>query len=178
MNLCGRLPAGSLEKLLADYDLVVEWVADDEPIPGTYWGEPEAGLIGNRVLVRADTPVHSALHEASHSICMGASRRTALDTDAGGDDLEESAVCFLQILLAERLPDVGSRALMQDMDEWGYSFRLGSTAAWFEHDAQEARNWLERRGLLQFALFRSMKTGRERTETSGIEKEIFENRRK
>ena len=31
---------------------------------------------------------------------------------------------------------------MQDMDAWGYSFRLGSTRAWFESDAEDARAWL------------------------------------
>jgi hypothetical protein len=36
---------------------------------------------------------------------------------------------------------------MQDMDAWGYSFRLGSTAAWFEADAEDARDWLRERGL-------------------------------
>jgi hypothetical protein len=33
------------------------------------------------------------------------------------------------------------------MDAWGYSFRLGSTRAWFEHDADEARVFLQARGL-------------------------------
>lgn len=28
------------------------------------------------------------------------------------------------------------------MDEWGYNYRLGSTRAWFEQDAEDARNWL------------------------------------
>jgi hypothetical protein len=28
------------------------------------------------------------------------------------------------------------------MDAWGYSFRLGSTRAWFESDAADARDWL------------------------------------
>ena len=32
--------------------------------------------------------------------------------------------------------------LMQDMDAWGYSFRLGSTACWFREDAEDARKWL------------------------------------
>ena len=31
---------------------------------------------------------------------------------------------------------------MQDMDAWGYSFRLGSSRAWFESDADDARGWL------------------------------------
>jgi hypothetical protein len=38
---------------------------------------------------------------------------------------------------------------MADMDAWGYSFRLGSTRAWFEGDAEDAREWLEQRGLLR-----------------------------
>jgi hypothetical protein len=36
---------------------------------------------------------------------------------------------------------------MADMDAWGYSFRLGSTRAWFEHDADDARVFLQARGL-------------------------------
>ena len=78
---------------------------------------------------------------------MDAARRAGLHTDAGGDDVEECAVCYLQILLADRLPGVGRARLMRDMDAWGYSFRLGSTAAWFEHDAEDARAWLRERGL-------------------------------
>ena len=112
--------------------------------PGSYWGASEAGLRGERLLVRPDTPIHSALHEGSHFICMNSPRRTALDRDAGGDDLEEAAVCYLQVLLAAQLPGVGGARLMRDMDAWGYSFRLGSTQAWYQADAQDARDWLLR----------------------------------
>jgi len=38
--------------------------------------------------------------------------------------------------------------VMADMDAWGYTFRLGSARAWFEHDAEDARAWLVARGLL------------------------------
>ena len=38
--------------------------------------------------------------------------------------------------------------LMADMDAWGYTYRLGSTRAWFEGDAEDARAWLVERGLL------------------------------
>jgi len=79
---------------------------------------------------------------------MTPERRAGLDTDAGGDDLEEAAVCYLQILLADELPDVGRERMMADMDAWGYSFRLGSTAAWFERDAEDARGWLAERELI------------------------------
>ena len=40
------------------------------------------------------------------------------------------------------------RGMLLDMDEWGYSFRLGSTRAWLERDAQDARNWLLTRALI------------------------------
>ena len=80
-----------------------------------------------------------------------AERRTALDTDAGGDDAEESAVCYLQVLLADALPGVGRDRLFADMDAWGYSFRLGSARAWFERDAQDACLWLRRQGLTDAA---------------------------
>ncbi len=117
-------------------------------IPGSFWGAPEAGLISPFIYLRDDTPVHSALHEAAHFICMDGARRVALHTDAGGDVAEEDAVCVLQVLMAEQLPKVGRERLFADMDAWGYSFRLGSSTAWFEQDAEEAHAWLRRFGLI------------------------------
>jgi hypothetical protein len=134
----------ALAQLLARFGLQLVVLPEDVPIPGSYWGDSEAGLKGERLMARADTPVHSALHEASHFICLDRERRVTLDRDAGGDDLEESAVCYLQVLLAAQLPGVGSARLMRDMDAWGYSFRLGSTQAWYSADAQDAREWLLR----------------------------------
>jgi len=90
-------------------------VAPEEGIPGSYWGESEAGLRGDRLYARLDTPVHSMLHEACHYICMTPERRSGLDRDAGGDDPEESAVCYLQVLLADELPGVGRQRLWADM---------------------------------------------------------------
>jgi len=145
---CSEVEPGALEALLAEYGLELCWAAEGAEIPGSHWGAPEAGLLGSAVWVRGDTPVHSLLHEACHSIVMGEERRRRLDTDAGGDDAEENAACYLQILLADRLPGVGSERLMLDMDRWGYSFRLGSARAWFEDDAEDTRGWLEERGLL------------------------------
>ncbi len=145
---CGDLAPGALARLLARCRLALAAVDPGSPIPGSYWGEPEAGVKGTTLYVRPDTPVHSALHETCHVLCMDGARRAALDTDAGGDYLEESAVCYLQILLADHLPGVGRDRLMADMDAWGYSFRLGSTRAWFEGDADDARAWLLEQGLL------------------------------
>jgi hypothetical protein len=137
-----------LTGLLARFGLSLELLDDDAPITGSYWGEPEAGIVGRRVHVRLDTPVHSLLHETCHVICMDEERRAGLECDAGGDDIEEAAVCYLQIALADCLPGVGGDRLMQDMDAWGYSFRLGSSRAWFEGDAGDARAWLLEHGLL------------------------------
>lgn len=129
----------ALAALLQRYGMVIRQVAAGEEIPGSFWGDEEAGLLGNRLLLRPDTPLHSALHEACHFICMDADRRSGLDTNAGGDYDEENVVCYLQILLADQLPGFGSARMMQDMDAWGYSFRLGNTRAWFEQDAGDAR---------------------------------------
>ena len=133
--------------LLAGFGLCLHQVADGEKIPGSYWGEPEAGIIGCNVYVRADTPVHSMLHEACHLIVLPADRRAQVHTDATDLVAEEDATCYLQIVLAGRLDGVGSARLMADMDAWGYTYRLGSTAAWFEHDAEDARSWLAERDL-------------------------------
>ncbi len=138
----------ALAMLLDRYGLQMSWVAPGEEIPGSYWGEREAGLIGERIFLRPDTPLHSVLHEASHFICMSAERRTGLDTDAGGDHAEENGVCYLQIVLADELPGMGRERMLHDMDAWGYTFRLGSARAWFAEDADDARRWLIERGLM------------------------------
>lgn len=147
MLLLGALDRVAIAALLERYGLHLTLIAPDEVIPGSYWGESEAGLREDRLYARLDTPLHSVLHEASHFICMTPERRAGLDRDAGGDDLEESAVCYLQILLARELPQVGMERAFNDMDAWGYSFRLGNTRAWFEGDAQDAREWLRQHGI-------------------------------
>ena len=141
----------ALALLLERYGLDLVLAAPGEVIPGSYWGEREAGLIGSRIFARLDTPLHSVLHETAHFVCMSPERRAGLDTDAGGDDAEESAVCYLQLLMAETLPNAGSARMCRDMDDWGYSFRLGSAAQWFAEDAEDARRWLERRGIIDAA---------------------------
>jgi len=117
-------------------------------IPGSFWGEPEAGLIRNELYLRGDTPIHSLLHEACHYLCMPEERRANLHTNAGGHYDEENAVCYLQILLASLVKGYSSEECMQDMDTWGYTFRLGSAKQWFTADANDARLWLINRGLL------------------------------
>ena len=138
----------SLALLLDRYGLTLELVDSNMEIPGSFWGDTEAGLIGNKLVLRSDTPVHSVLHEACHYVCMDETRREGLDTDAGGDYDEENAVCYLQIILADELPEFGRQQMFRDMDAWGYTFRLGSARAWFEEDAQDARSWLISTGII------------------------------
>ena len=148
---CAELGCERMETLMAllgRYGLRVERVPSQGKIPGSYWGDSEAGLVGDGLFVRDDTPVHSSLHEACHYICMDTGRRARLHTDAGGDCIEENGVCYLQILLADELPGVGRLRMFVDMDAWGYSFRLGSARAWFERDAEDARQWLWQNGLI------------------------------
>jgi hypothetical protein len=133
--------------LLARHDLRLQIVPDGEPIPGSYWGECEAGLIGTSVYARSDTPVHSLLHEAAHLIVLPPERRAQVHTDATDSVEEEDAVCVLQALLGDEIPGVGRDRILADMDEWGYTFRLGSARAYFEHDADAAWQWLIARGL-------------------------------
>jgi hypothetical protein len=142
-----ELESGVLAAVLVPHGLRIVPVAPGAAIPGTFWGEPEAGLVGDCLYLRPDTPVHSALHEAGHFICMDGQRRRTLERDAGGDVAEENAVCYLQILLADRIPGMGRERMCRDMDAWGYTFRLGSARRWFEEDAGDARDWLEQRGL-------------------------------
>jgi len=142
ITTCSQLPAGALQALLQVYGMAVITLDAQDDIPGSFWGESEAGLIEHKLYIRPDTPVHSALHEACHYICMDHNRRQQLHTDAGGHYDEENGVCYLQILLAQGLPAMSAEKMMQDMDEWGYSFRLGSARTWFLQDAEDAKQWL------------------------------------
>lgn len=140
--LCSDIDFDALAALLARFGLSLERVADGEPIPGSWFGDPEAGIIARRVLARGDTPLHSALHESCHLICMDEARRAVLHTNAGGDYDEENAVNYMEITLGGYLEGVGRERIFADMDAWGYTFRLGSARAWFEQDAEDARQWL------------------------------------
>lgn len=146
--LCKQLGYAPLAELLSRFGLSLEQVPAGEAIPGSWFGDPEAGIIGRCVHVRPDTPVHSALHESCHLICMDEGRRATLHTDAGGDYDEENGVNYLQLLLSAHLSGVGQMRMMADMDAWGYTFRLGSARAWFEQDAADARDWLLGHGLI------------------------------
>jgi hypothetical protein len=144
----GPAPHPAILELTTRYGVTLRMLAPQENVPGSYWGDSEAGLRGNVLYVRADTPLHSLLHELSHFICMSADRRSGLDRDAGGDDAEECAVCYLQILLADELPMLRRERMLTDMDAWGYTFRLGSAKAWFEQDAEDACIWLRQKGVV------------------------------
>jgi hypothetical protein len=143
----GEIGFDEPRRLLELHGLALVAIADGEAIPGSFWGDTEAGIIGTTVYARADTPVHSLLHEACHLLVLPEEKRALVHTDATDSIEEEDATCYLQIVLAGQLPSVGSARLMEDMDRWGYTYRLGSTRAWFEHDAAEAQAFLRARGL-------------------------------
>lgn len=149
VQLMAEIDNAALAALLHIYGLKTEILAPDAEIPGSFWGAPEAGLVKDTLYIRPDTPVHSALHEASHWICMDEARRHQLHTDAGGTVQEECAVNYLQILLAERLSDVGREQMLKDMTAWEYSYREGSVYAWLAGDGQEALQWLNDYGIAE-----------------------------
>jgi len=139
------LPEERLVDHFSVHGLSVQWVDEAQSIPGSHWGDEEAGLIENTLFVRLDTPVHSALHEGGHWLVMPEERRSQLHTNAGGTLAEENAVCYLQVLMADHLDGYTRQQLFLDMDAWGYSFRLGSCERWFKEDAEDALAWLQER---------------------------------
>ena len=132
----------TIQVLLCRYGLALQCVDEDRDIPYSFWGNPEAGRLAEQLFIRADTPIHSLLHESCHYICMPTAQRDLKVIDAKGSAMEENACCYLQVLLADKLQGYNREQLMQDMDAWGYSFRLGSARSWFMHDADEAKDWL------------------------------------
>lgn len=144
----GEIDKVAFSGLLGKYGIEIIDAESSKDIPGSFWGDEEAGLIGNRLYLREDTPVHSALHEACHYICMDQARRSGLHTDAGGGYDEENGVCYLQILLSDHVAEMGRVRMFSDMDSWGYSFRLGSAQRWFDEDADDAVEWLETHKLI------------------------------
>ena len=148
MLTLSHIDEATVAALLAAYGLTLARVADGAAIPGSYWGEPEAGIIGDTVHARGDTPVHSLLHEAAHLMVLPPERRAAVHTDATDSVEEEDAVLVLQVLLGDALPGVGGERVLADMDAWGYTFRLGSAAAYVRGDADAAWAWLQARGLV------------------------------
>ncbi len=139
----GDIDLADVVSLLARYALHFELVDDDEPIPATFWGEREAGVIGSTVYARRDTPLHSLLHETCHLIVIPPGLRAGIHTDASDSQFEEDAACYLQLVLADALPGFGIERAFADMDAWGYTFRLGSAKAWFTDDADDAAAFLQ-----------------------------------
>jgi len=139
---CSEIKLDQLQSILDRYNLIMHLIDDNQKIPGSWFGEPEAGIIENNLYIRNDTPVHSALHESCHYICMAPERRDVLHTNAGGDYDEENGVCYLSILLSDYINEFGRERMFNDMDEWGYTFRLGSSQKWFVEDAQDTIKWL------------------------------------
>ena len=67
MLLVADVPLATIISLLQKFDLELVVEKDGVAITGSFWGDTEAGIVGRRVYVRNDTPVHSLLHEATHN---------------------------------------------------------------------------------------------------------------
>lgn len=146
------ISSDAILRLAQRYSIALEWLDDAAAIDNSYWGEPEAGISRAGVKIRDDTPVHSLLHELCHIVCMTAQRRAQLERNAHGSAAEECGVCYLQALLADYLPGFGAERCFADMDSWGYGFREGTAAAWFDGDGRDARDWLLNHGLIDAEL--------------------------
>jgi len=137
-----NLNSDSIKALVSNYGIQINCSDPGVAIPHSFWGAPEAGRIHEQLYIRVDTPIHSLLHEACHYVCMSAEQRKLTQMDAKGSAMEENATCYLQILLSDYIKEYSRTQLMEDMDVWGYSFRLGSALAWFNRDTEEVRQWL------------------------------------
>lgn len=131
-----------IQPIFSQYGMQLNALRDKAEIPFSFWGAPEAGRQKNQLYIRNDTPMHSLLHESCHYVCMPQTGRISDSPDAAGSTAEENATCYLQILISDHIARFSRTQQMQDMDNWGYSFRLGSASAWFHQDAEDAKKWL------------------------------------
>ena len=60
---CSQLKPDEIQLLLSRYDLQQQLIDLNQTIPGSFWGESEAGIIQQTIYFRPDTPAHSLLHE-------------------------------------------------------------------------------------------------------------------
>ena len=142
MRRLKAISADTLRSILDKYQLNLNVVDQDNEIPHSFWGAPEAGRFQSNLYAREDTPIHSIFHESAHYVCMTSKQRECSGIDAGGSALTEDACCYLQILWSDYLKGFNRYIHLHDMDHWGYSFRLGSAARWFYADSDDARQWL------------------------------------
>ncbi|MEE9343270.1 MAG: hypothetical protein V3V12_06550, partial [Gammaproteobacteria bacterium] len=64
VNRLADVDLHGLQRLLARYQLQLVVSEAGQDIPGSFWGDEEAGLIGGKLYARVDTPIHSIFHEA------------------------------------------------------------------------------------------------------------------
>ena len=96
--------------LLARFGLSLVCCVGHHIIPGSYWGDDEAGLKGNSLYARGDTPLHSILHEACHYICVSDERRQRLDTNAGSDEARKTRYVTCRFYSPNNSPTWAARA--------------------------------------------------------------------
>jgi hypothetical protein len=142
MHSLKNIQTAVLRPFFDRYQLNLKVVDIRDDIPYSFWGAPEAGRYQSTLYAREDTPIHSLLHEACHFICMPPKQRSIDSHDAGGSALIENACCFLQLVLSDHIPNFNKAIHMDDMNTWGYNFRLGSAARWFYADSDDASQWL------------------------------------
>lgn len=148
MHRLKNIQSDAMRPLFDRYQLQLHEVSSNNEIPYSFWGTPEAGRQQSILYARADTPIHSLLHEACHFICMPPSLRHQPSIDAGGTAEEEDACCYLQLILSDYVPGFNQHIHLHDMNIWGYNFRLGSSARWFYADSDDARDWLIRHNII------------------------------
>jgi hypothetical protein len=150
MRLLKHTCPEAIRPILDKYMLGLTLVEPGYDIPHSFWGAPEAGRIKTELFAREDTPLHSIFHELAHYVCMTDAQRENPTIDAGGSALTEDACCYLQILWSDSLTGFNRHIHLHDMDQWGYSFRLGSATRWFYADSDEAREWLLRQKIINY----------------------------
>ena len=93
----GRRPPGAWRCCSHVTALRSSWWRPAGRFPAVTGARPKRASRAMSLYARPDTPLHSVLHEAASLHLHVARAARGLDRDAGGDDAEECAVCYLQI---------------------------------------------------------------------------------
>jgi len=129
------------------YGLSLHLVAPDEVIPARI-GASARRADGIQIFARLDTAGAFGAARGRPFYLHDAGTARRLGYRCRRRSCGRECVCYLQIILAQSLPNVGRERMCRDMDEWAIRSGWEAPRSGSIQDAEDARDWLMRHGVL------------------------------